>query len=144
MPGGEAQNNLNTSNYVSQSGLDPHSAESEFTRLRLFNRSTIKLFKLEEKAASPEAVLTEVLYWTNGQPILTQKLCRLIAESDDFIATGKEAAKVQQLVETRLINNWETQVAMRTFTDNSQQHSQKSAMQTFIAVATVPTNLAAG
>ncbi|BAZ02037.1 hypothetical protein NIES37_60450 [Tolypothrix tenuis PCC 7101] len=111
LPGEEAQNNLNTSNYVSQSGLDPHSAESEFTRLRLFNRSTIKLFKLEEKAASPEAVLTEVLYWTDGQPILTQKLCRLIAESDDFIATGKEAAKVQQLVENRLINNWETQVA---------------------------------
>ncbi|MBD2167971.1 tetratricopeptide repeat protein [Calothrix membranacea FACHB-236] len=110
-PNREPQNHLNASSQVSQSGVDPHSVESESTNLRLFNRSTIKLFKLETKASSPETVLTEVLYWTDGQPILTQKLCRLISESADFIAKGTEAEKVQQLVENHLINNWETQIA---------------------------------
>ncbi|MCC5670406.1 hypothetical protein LC653_43160 [Nostoc sp. CHAB 5784] len=33
---------------------------------------------LEEVITQPEAVLQEIIYWTEGQPFLTQKLCQLI------------------------------------------------------------------
>ncbi|MBH8561576.1 tetratricopeptide repeat protein [Nostoc sp. CENA67] len=105
------QNNLETSNSIEQSLLAPKLVEQESSNFRLFSRSTIKLFKLDEKANCPEVVLAEVLFWTDGQPILTQKLCQLIAESEGIIAPGKEAATVQQLVQTRLINDWENQLA---------------------------------
>ncbi|MBD2355344.1 tetratricopeptide repeat protein [Tolypothrix sp. FACHB-123] len=105
------QNNLKVSNPVENSAFAANSIEQESARLRLFSRSTIKLFKLDEKASNPEVLLAEVLAWTDGQPILTQKLCRLLAESEVEIAAGAEAATVQQLVENSLIKNWETQIA---------------------------------
>jgi tetratricopeptide (TPR) repeat protein len=77
----------------------------------LSKRVIIKLFKLEEKASRPDMVVGEILAWTNSQPILTQKLCRLIHKSEAFIHTGEEAKAVAQLVQTRLIDQWETQVA---------------------------------
>ncbi|MFN6568140.1 tetratricopeptide repeat protein [Dendronalium sp. ChiSLP03b] len=105
------QSNLKTSNPIKQSVLDPKLLEQELARLRLFSHSTIELFQLDEKASCPEVLLAEVLFWTDGQPVLTQKLCQLLAESDAFVAAGAEAVTVQQLLQTRLINNWETQVA---------------------------------
>ncbi|BAY23158.1 hypothetical protein NIES2100_29220 [Calothrix sp. NIES-2100] len=105
------QNNLKVSNPVEHSVVASNSVEQESARLKLFSRSTIKLFKLDQKAACPEVLLTEVMFWTDGQPILTQKLCRLLSESETFISAGKEAATVQQLVQSRLIDNWETQAA---------------------------------
>lgn len=33
---------------------------------------------LSAKASNPQAVLKAVLDWTNGQPFLTQKLCKII------------------------------------------------------------------
>ena len=41
---------------------------------------------LEKSAESPEAVLRAILYWTNGQPFLTQKLCRLTQTLDTIPA----------------------------------------------------------
>ena len=38
---------------------------------------------LEGKVANPMAVLKEILAWTGGQPFLTQKLCRLVAQERD-------------------------------------------------------------
>jgi tetratricopeptide (TPR) repeat protein len=105
------QNNFKTVNPIENSVLDPHLEEQESSRLRLFSRSMIKLFKLEEKASCPDIVLAEVLFWTDGQPILTQKICRLLADIEGFIGAGAEAATVQQLVQSHLISNWETQVA---------------------------------
>ncbi len=96
------QNNLTNSNSVENSVLHSNLGEQESSRLRLFSRSTIKLFKLEEKASCPDIVLAEVLFWTDGQPILTQKICRLLADAEGFIGAGAEAATVQQLVQTRL------------------------------------------
>ncbi|BAZ49018.1 hypothetical protein NIES4103_16290 [Nostoc sp. NIES-4103] len=109
------QNNLKNSNSIEKSVLAPKLVEQESSNLRLFSRSTIKLFKLDQKANCPEVVLAEVLFWTDGQPILTQKLCQLLAETEGIIAPGKEAATVQQLVQTRLINDWETQVTAEHF-----------------------------
>jgi len=63
---------------------------------------------LRTNAANPDAVLRSILYWTNGQPFLTQKLCRL-AQTLPFIAAGQEAETIAQLVQTRIIDNWEAQ-----------------------------------
>lgn len=57
---------------------------------------------LEGRVSNPQAVLKEVLAWTGGQPFLTQKLCALITD-------GMEASGVEQLVQQRIIENWESQ-----------------------------------
>ncbi len=54
------------------------------------------------KVSNPQVVLREVLAWTGGQPFLTQKLCKLIS-------IGIEAAGVEELVRSRVIENWESQ-----------------------------------
>ena len=63
---------------------------------------------LGESAERPEAVLQAILCWTNGQPFLTQKLCRL-TQTLDTIPAGEEDESVSQLVRSRIINNWEAQ-----------------------------------
>ncbi len=60
-------------------------------------------------ASNPYAVLEAVLDWTGGQPFLTQKLCHLILTSSSSIPSGRETEWVENLVQTRLIENWETQ-----------------------------------
>jgi WD40 repeat protein len=64
---------------------------------------------LEGKADNPQAVLQEILAWTGGQPFLTQKLCQLIVESPFPIAEGSETELIEQLVRSRIIENWEGQ-----------------------------------
>ncbi len=67
------------------------------------------LHGLGEKVSSPQTVLKEVLAWTNGQPFLTQKLCKLIRTADSGIPTNKEAQWIENLVQTKIIDNWESQ-----------------------------------
>jgi GAF domain-containing protein len=55
----------------------------------------------------PWVVLEAVLDWTGGQPFLTQKLCKLIAATESTVPLGQEAAWVEQLVRSHLIDNWE-------------------------------------
>ncbi|MFS0515521.1 AAA-like domain-containing protein [Nostoc sp. UIC 10607] len=54
------------------------------------------------KVSNPQAVLSEVLAWTGGQPFLTQKLCKLIPG-------GIEAEGVEELVRLHIIKSWESQ-----------------------------------
>ncbi|MBD2092604.1 GAF domain-containing protein [Microcoleus sp. FACHB-1515] len=61
---------------------------------------------LAAKVDRPEIVLQAVLDWTGGQPFLTQKICSLILTSEG-IPTGNEATWLEQLVRSRLIDNWE-------------------------------------
>jgi WD40 repeat protein len=63
-----------------------------------------------------QTVLQEILNWTNGQPFLTQKLCQLaIGASQDSvngkltIPPGNEAYWVENLVRSKILQNWETQ-----------------------------------
>lgn len=51
-----------------------------------------------------EQVLRDILFWTDGQPFLTQKLCKLALENAD--ATKPNIA---ELVQTYVIDNWEAQ-----------------------------------
>ncbi|MBR8836736.1 MAG: tetratricopeptide repeat protein [Stigonema ocellatum SAG 48.90 = DSM 106950] len=107
----QQEDKLETSDGIHESAFHQSGSTPELTHLRLFSRSTIKLFKLDEKASRPDRLLEEVLSWTGAQPFLTQKLCQLLADSQAFIPTGEEAATVEHLVQTRLIRHWDTQVA---------------------------------
>ena len=64
---------------------------------------------LAGRASSPQAVLKEVLDWTGGQPFLSQKLCQLVSTSEFSIPVGEEAKKVEQIVRSHIIENWEAQ-----------------------------------
>ncbi|MBU7585520.1 MAG: AAA-like domain-containing protein [Nostoc sp. TH1S01] len=71
---------------------------------------------LEEVISQPQAILREIIHWTGGQPFLTQKLCELITDVAFETATGMitlppgtEASWVEQLVKTRIIQNWQSQ-----------------------------------
>ncbi len=65
---------------------------------------------LSSKIENPQAVIKEVLAWTGGQPLLTQKLCKLVlANYPSEGIHGNEAAWVEKLVRTQVINNWEAQ-----------------------------------
>ncbi|MBD2774568.1 peptidoglycan-binding protein [Iningainema tapete] len=54
------------------------------------------------KVSNPQAVLQEILAWTGGQPFLTQKLCKCIL-------VGFDALAIEELVQRRIIENWESQ-----------------------------------
>ena len=64
---------------------------------------------LTEKVDNPQTVLKEVLAWTNGQPFLTQKLCQLIRNASTPIPANQEAEWIANLVQTKIIENWESQ-----------------------------------
>ena len=64
---------------------------------------------LEEKVDDPSAVMIQILYWTGGQPFLTQRLCYLIVNHSQRITTGKETELVAQVVQSFIIDNWEAQ-----------------------------------
>ena len=64
---------------------------------------------LAEKVSNPQTLLKEVFNWTNGQPFLTQKICKLIRDTSAPIPFNDEAAWLQNLIQTQVINNWEYQ-----------------------------------
>ncbi|MBD2411715.1 hypothetical protein FACHB389_24165 [Nostoc calcicola FACHB-389] len=76
-------------------------------------------FKLQEaqpladglvvKTNKPMLVMEAVLGWTGGQPFLTQKLCKLILNDDSPIPEDRAVERVEELVQTKVITNWESQ-----------------------------------
>ncbi|MBO3460056.1 AAA-like domain-containing protein [Aetokthonos hydrillicola Thurmond2011] len=80
---------------------------------------------LVDKVENPEAILQDVLYWTGGQPFLTQKVCSLIA-----LEGANSYLNVNELVDKYIINNWEAQDEpehLRTIRDRLLRNEQKSA-----------------
>ena len=57
----------------------------------------------------PETVLKAVLHWTGGQPFLTQKICEFVRQTETVIPDSEEADFVENLVRSRVIENWEYQ-----------------------------------
>ena len=53
-------------------------------------------------------MLQEILHWTGGQPFLTQKLCRFIRESEIAIPLNGEAQWLANLVQEKIITDWES------------------------------------
>jgi ABC-type branched-subunit amino acid transport system substrate-binding protein len=64
---------------------------------------------LSKENFNPQAILREVLAWTGGQPFLTQKLCRLVIESTEFLPVEDEATLVRTLAIEKIIKKWEDQ-----------------------------------
>ncbi|MBE9225241.1 AAA-like domain-containing protein [Phormidium sp. LEGE 05292] len=62
-----------------------------------------------DKASNPKAVLKEILFWTGGQPFLTQRLCKIVRNSEYFINDGAEVEVIKYSVQSRIIENWEAQ-----------------------------------
>lgn len=60
-------------------------------------------------ASNPQSVLQAVLDWTNGQPFLTQKVCQFLYIANNPISIGSEQKWVENLVRSRIIQNWEVQ-----------------------------------
>ncbi|NMG07157.1 AAA-like domain-containing protein [Brasilonema sp. UFV-L1] len=60
---------------------------------------------LQGKFSQPQAVMKEILYWTGGQPFLTQKLCQFMVEE----SVQDNPRSVEQVVKSRIIENWESQ-----------------------------------
>lgn len=63
---------------------------------------------LKATAENPTEVLKVVLDWTGGQPFLTQKMCKLIS-MEGPIPGGAEAQRVEQVVRSKAIENWQSQ-----------------------------------
>ncbi|NEP58647.1 MAG: protein kinase [Symploca sp. SIO2G7] len=63
------------------------------------------------QASNPHIVVQQILLWTRGQPALTRQLCQLILNDKSPINDEEEKGRVEQLVQTNLITNWETQKA---------------------------------
>jgi WD40 repeat protein len=73
-----------------------------------------KNFKM--KSGCAKTVLKEILHWTAGQPFLTQKLCDLVIKNslnsyNNLLEIGENQEKewVDQLVRSRILENWEAQ-----------------------------------
>ena len=64
---------------------------------------------LTDKVRCPQVVLKEVLFWTNGQPFLSQKICQLIGNTKKSIPINGEKLWIENLVTANIINNWEAQ-----------------------------------
>ena len=62
---------------------------------------------LENIVEQPKVVLEEIWHWTDGQPFLTQKICKTIREKKLFIPSGSEKDSVHGLVEKSIILHWE-------------------------------------
>lgn len=61
----------------------------------------------------PEIVLKAILYWTEGQPFLTQKLCQLaithVLPNQYNLAPQEINSWIEQLVQQHMLQNWESQ-----------------------------------
>jgi WD40 repeat protein len=73
-----------------------------------YARSLVLVEGLVDVVPDPQAVLREILVWTGGQPFLTQKLCALVQNGVPemgVLVAGEEAAWVEQLVRSQVIEN---------------------------------------
>ena len=69
---------------------------------------------LEGKINDPivaEYILREILKWTGGQPFLTQKIFKIIADDENIIPSDEKLISkwIEGLVKLRIIENWEYQ-----------------------------------
>ena len=64
---------------------------------------------LETQAENSHALLEAVLYWTGGQPFLTQKVCKLLLKHNNSASIRNRTEWVETIVRDKIIKNWETQ-----------------------------------
>lgn len=92
--------------------------------------------------ADPKVILERILYWTNGQPFLTQKLCHLMRtcnyvtmqdfsqESTDSLSPKYLQNWVDAVVQSRILDRWESQDEpehLKTIRDRLLQNPQTTS-----------------
>jgi WD40 repeat protein len=78
----------------------------------------------------PMVAMENILDWTNGQPLLTQKLCRLLIDTRDQADSVAIVDRVAHLVHTCIITNWQTQDQpehLRTIRDRLLRNEQSAS-----------------
>ncbi|MCC0175874.1 hypothetical protein I4641_02610 [Waterburya agarophytonicola K14] len=63
----------------------------------------------------PGAIAKEIMYWTEFQSWLTDKICLLVLKSRRKVPPGQEKIFVEQLVYSYLIRDWQNQLAASHF-----------------------------
>ena len=63
---------------------------------------------LEKSVDNPNEVLKAILHWTDGQPFLTQKICRLVSIENRKILRGEEFRHISQISHKLFSENWES------------------------------------
>lgn len=87
------------------------------------------LHGIQERVKNPQSVLQAVLNWTNGQPLLTQKICLAIHQYADEIPEVNETGWVDDLVRSTILDNWEVNdhpEHLKTIADRILQNSHRS------------------
>ncbi|MGK7962051.1 AAA-like domain-containing protein [Crocosphaera sp.] len=56
---------------------------------------------LKHKVHDPKKVIEDILYWTGGQPFLTQRLCDLV------VTSKQENPNLTELLQENIIDNWD-------------------------------------
>ena len=59
----------------------------------------------EDRFSNAREIMKRILFWTGGQPFLTQKLCRLVKHHTQIT----DLAALDELVKTNIVQNWESQ-----------------------------------
>lgn len=78
---------------------------------------------------SPQSVLEAIIYWTGGQPFLTQKLCQLLLEEGALIPAEQETETIEKIVAERILKYWESQdepVHLKTIRDRLLRDEQRA------------------
>jgi WD40 repeat protein len=78
--------------------------------------------------ADPETALQRILYWTGGQPFLTQKLCQLVTQAQ-FDPTQAASEVIDRLLQIHLLQNWQAQDEpehLKTIRDRLLYNEQRS------------------
>ncbi len=70
------------------------------------SEATPLLLESSEMTNQSKLGLERILYWTGGQPFLTQKLCQFVFKSHP--KNNLSNSLIDEIVETKIINNWET------------------------------------
>ena len=56
---------------------------------------------------NPIILLERILYWTGGQPFLTQKICKIIRDSKTPIKLGLETESIDSIVTLHILDDWD-------------------------------------
>lgn len=62
-----------------------------------------------KKAENPQLLVQHIIQWTNGEPELTKAICQLVIQSNEPIKANEEERRINHLVQTYFIENWQEQ-----------------------------------
>ena len=100
--------------------VDPLVAGLVFTKAEVFRKSEVRRQEEGEGKVGfseddAKVLIKEILYWTGGQPFLTQKLCNLVlnhsCKQENKGLNRKEELRliVEEVVREKIIDNWQGQ-----------------------------------